>query len=265
MIKKCEKKDENLVFSYIGADYPLCLYLYLDLDKYGTDSETIDVFIQYEGEQIRSVMLKYYSCLHVYSKDTSFNADELGLFFSKSGCTILYCAAEVAQRIFHALPHAVAERATITTGWVAQIKNVDKPARGLATKAKEADFIQIVRLIYDDEDIGRSYKLEELAKQLEERNRDGYARNIVIKQKGLVIAHACTNAETSTIAVVAELLVRKEFRRQGFASEIWREICEDLLSEGKEVYSFYFTEESRKLHKHLGFFEVCEWAKVVII
>ena len=103
-----------------------------------------------------------------------------------------------------------------------------------------------------------------MAKQIEERNQEGYARNLVIKQDGQVIAHACTNAELNRIAVVAELLVKEGYRKKGFASEIWRTICSQLLSEGKEVYSFYYSEESRILHKHIGFHEICEWAKVVI-
>ena len=156
-------------------------------------------------------------------------------------------------------------RASITYGWVAKIEKIDKKARGLAIPAKEKDFDQIVKLIYDDEDISRSYKYDELAKQLKERNKEGYTRNLVIKQENLVIAHACTNAEISDIAIVAELLVRKEFRRKGYASDIWRTICSQLLSEGKEVFSFYYSEESRRLHKRIGFFEVCEWAKIVIM
>ena len=103
-----------------------------------------------------------------------------------------------------------------------------------------------------------------MVNQLIQRNKEGYARNLVIKDNDLVIAHACTNAEFANIAVVAELLVRKEYRRRGYASEIWRDICGKLLAEGKEVYSFYYSEESRRLHKHIGFFEVCGWSKIVI-
>ena len=148
---------------------------------------------------------------------------------------------------------------------MAQIKAVDKLPAGMAIPENVDDYVQITKLIYEDDDIGKSYNYEELAKQLEERNREGYARNIVIKQGDMVIAHACTNAELDTIAVVAELVVSHDFRRRGFASEIWRGICNQLLEEGKEVFSFYYSEESRMLHKKIGFSEVCEWAKVVVV
>ncbi len=264
MIKRCAIKDQDVVISYIGNNYPRCLYLYLDLRKYGIGSETVDVYIQMEQDRISAVLLKYYSCLHVYSQDDTFDEAELSEFIQQKQFSMVYCMASTAKKIYSCFPKSLRNKVSVSTGWVAQIILVDQAPQGLAVPAKREDFDQIVRLIYDDEDIGRSYQYDELAKQLEERNLQGYARNIVIKQNDLVIAHACTNAELDHIAVVAELLVRKEYRRQGYASEIWRDICKTLLSEGKEVYSFYYSEESRRLHHKIGFHEVCEWSKIVI-
>ena len=264
MIIKCTRKDEERILSYIGKDYPSCLYLYLDLKKYGIESETVEVYLQLNGDGISSVLLKYYSCLHLFSRDDSFDADEAAGFFRDGNFTMLYCARRTADRLYASFPDPLKARAAATNGWVAQIRAVDQEPRGLAVPAGKSDFAQIASLIFQDEDIGRSYRYDELSKQLEERSQEGYARNLVIRQNDIVIAHACTNAEMDAVAVVAELIVRKEFRGQGYASEIWRDLCNKLLSEGKEVYSFYFAEESRRLHKQIGFFEVCEWTKVVI-
>lgn len=264
MMIKCSRQDEKRILDYIGSDYPSCLYLYLDLLKYGFDTDSVEVYLQQQEKKVMAVLLRYYSCLHVYSRENAFDAKETATFFTANHFTILYCAAKTADRVYAAFSEAQAEKATVTKGWVAQIRKVDQAPKGLAVRADKEDFDQIVRLIYDDEDIGRSYKFDELAAQLKERNQQGYARNLVIKQNGVVIAHACTNAELKSISVVAELLVRNEYRRKGYASEIWRTICSELLGEGKEVYSFYYSEESRTLHKHIGFHEICEWAKIVV-
>lgn len=264
MITKCGRIDEQRVLSYIGPDYTHCLYLYLNLQKYGFDSDVIEVFCQEEGDSITAVMLKYYSCLHFYSKDAIFNADEIGSFFAYNGFTMLYSTDETGMRIYSTLPDSIAKEATISHGWVAQIKNIDRESKGLSIPAQADDFVQIVKLIYEDEDIGRSYNYDDLARQLVERNREGYARNLVIKNGDLVIAHICTNAELGNVAVIAELLVREGYRGKGYASEMMRCICGNLLSEGKEVYSFYYSEESRRLHKHIGFIDICGWSKIVI-
>lgn len=264
MISKCGKEYENAILSYIGQDYPRCLYLYLNLKRYGFDSTVTDVYIQRKNNSITAVLLKYYTCIHVFSQNNDFDSAELGNFIEQNRFSMVYCTAATASRIYKSLSKETSEKASLTTGWVAKIAKIDKQPKGMSVQALKQDFEQIVRLIYDDEDIGKSYKYDVLAHQLEERNQEGYARNLVIKNGDLVIAHACTNAELENIAVVAELIVRKEFRKRGYASEIWRDICGRLLSEGKEVYSFYYSEESRNLHKHIGFSEVCEWAKVVI-
>ena len=264
MIIKCDRNDGPKILSYIGLDYPRCLYLYLNLQKYGFDSDIIEVYRQEEGNNMTAVMLKYYSCLHVYSREGILNADEIGSFFADNGFTMLYSAAETGKCLFSTFPSEIAKEAAFSVGWVAQIKGIDRKSKGLSIPARADDFIQIVKLIYEDEDIGRSYNYDNLAKQLVERNEEGYARNLVIKQGNLVVAHICTNAEFRNIAVIAELLVREEYRGKGYASEIMRSICGSLLSGGKEVYSFFFTEESKRLHKHLGFSEVCEWSKIVI-
>lgn len=264
MIKKCNQNDEEKILSYIGDNYPSCLYLFLNLKKYGVNSEKTKVFIQYSRKEIVSVLLIYYSCLHVYSKNNSFNVKELTHFFEENGLTMIYCTEVTAKRIYSNLPESLASYSTIETGSVAQIRKIDAQPLGLSVTAEDNDYEQIAGLIYNDEDIGKSYNYSELAAQLKERAREGYARNMVIKQNGLVIAHACTNAEMENIAIVAELIVREEYRRKGYAAEIWRDICGKLLSEGKEVFSFYYSEASRNLHNNIGFIKVCDWAKIVI-
>lgn len=264
MILKCSIADETKVLSYIGKDYAKCLYLYLDLKKYGIGSDEIELFIQEnDNKETTAVLLRYYSCIHVYSAENTFNVVELACFIEKHRFSMVYCTAQTAKLIYKALSSRILDSATLSTGWVAQINAVDKAPQGLSTMAQDDDFEQIVQLIYEDDDIGRSYKYDELAHQLRERNRSGYTRNMVIKDGNIVIAHACTNAELDNVAVVAELLVHKDYRRKGYASEIWRDICSRLLNENKEVYSFYYSDESRALHKKIGFSEVCEWAKIV--
>lgn len=263
MVKKCTEQDKEIILTYIGHDYVSCLYLYLNLQKYGMNSNVVDVYIQQDEERITAILLRYYSCLHVYSRDNLFDTAELGAFVASDDISMIYCTAETAEMIYASLPEEKKTHSSLTKGWVAQIRKVDREPVGLSVPAKPTDFEQIARLIYEDEDIGKNYNLKELAQQLEQRNQEGYARNYVIRYHDLVVAHACTNAESENIAVVAELLVRKQFRRRGYASEIWREICSTLLFEGKEVYSFYYSEESRALHKKIGFTEPCQWAKIV--
>lgn len=262
MIVKCQKNDEQIVESYIGKEYYKCLYLYMNLQRYGIGSQAIDVYMDKRENEIKAVYLFYFSCVHVYSKDNDFSVLELKELIKDHPTKMIYCEKNTAEYIGD--DYSSSERPfTITYGWVAEITNVDKKHRETVQSASVTDFEQIVQMIYDDEDIGKSYNKNDLAKQLLQRSKEGYSRNYVIKKNDTVIAHACTNAEINGIAIVAELIVNKEYRGRGYALEIWRVICEKLLSEGKRVFSFYYSNESRSLHKKVGFHEICEWGKIV--
>ena len=263
MIVECKQCREQQILDYIGDQYKRCLYLFMDLKKYGIGSQVIQVYVIEKKEVIQAILLKYYTCLHVFSRKIDFDINEFNEFYSHGTFTMIYCDKRTAEYIWNGLPESKKSNTSITFGWVAEIRAIDKEPRRIANRAGRDDFSQIVSLIYEDEDIGRSYDIDDLAKQLLERAAEGYTRNYVLKDENLVIAHACTNAEISGIAVVAELVVHKDYRRRGYASEIWRHICSDLLDEGNEVYSFYYSEESRTLHKKTGFNEICEWAKIV--
>lgn len=262
MIVRCERKYEELIEKYIGEDYYRCLYLYMNLRKYGIISKSIDVFVETVENEIRAVYLIYFSCIHVYSKDNRFDVRELENLLGEYHVRMIYCERTTATYILDNCIK-IQKDFSVTYGWVAKISRVDKPHTKRVQLASISDFDQIVSMIFGDEDIGRSYDRDELVKQLFQRSQEGYARNYVIKENDLVIAHACTNAEIDRIAVVAELIVNERYRRNGYALEIWRAICEELLNENKQVFSFYYSNESRNLHKKIGFQEICEWGKIV--
>ena len=57
MIVTCNNEDITSVFDYIGEDYGKCLYIYIDLKKYGIDDENFNVWIQYnENEDICAII-----------------------------------------------------------------------------------------------------------------------------------------------------------------------------------------------------------------
>lgn len=263
MIYKCYSNDKSKIISYIGKDYSKCLYLYMNFLKYGIESNTISVFIQEDKEGIQAVYLIYYSCIHVFSRHNMFSLQEFNSFLNEHVFSMIYCEKTTALYIWNSLENEKRNCSSITYGWVAQLTSHIPLESQDVQPARKEDFRQIIEMIYADEDIGRSYDFESLAAQLQERNQEGYTRNLVIKDGSTVVAHACTNAEITALAVVAELVVNENYRRQGRGSEIWASLCNDLLQEGKEVFSFYYSEASRALHRKLGFHEVCEWAKIV--
>ena len=77
MIKKCENNQQEDIIRYIGTDYPKCLYLFLDIIKYGCDSESTKTWIQRQNGQIKAVILAYHTAFHIFSRNDDLYLSEI--------------------------------------------------------------------------------------------------------------------------------------------------------------------------------------------
>lgn len=78
-IRKATSGDEPRIKAYIGDGYEHCLYLYLNLLQYGCDSDEITVWVQ-EKQKITAVLLRYHTCIHIFSREHDFDSAELASF-----------------------------------------------------------------------------------------------------------------------------------------------------------------------------------------
>ena len=255
MIIKANKSNINEIFKYIGEDYCRCIYLYLDLKKYGVDNENINSWIQYDGEKIVSVILKYYDGMHIYSRDGNIAENEIEELIKNNRPTMVCGETKTLKKL------NISKYYNYEEGCVRYLDKINKNDLPEVTIANEKDFYQIGNLLYEDEDIGCSYKLEELINQLYERNIKKYARNYVIKQDGKVISHAATGAENENLAMLAYVITDKDYRGKGFAKKVCQAVCQDVILEGKKICLINYSNESTKLYEKLGFKKYCDWSK----
>ena len=75
---KCGVQNRDEILDYIGKDYGKCLYLYVDLMKYGFDNPNVNLWLQKDGTgENRVLVLQYYTGMHVFSRDGDFGAEEV--------------------------------------------------------------------------------------------------------------------------------------------------------------------------------------------
>lgn len=262
MIRLAKENDIKNVLEYIGKEYYKCLYLYQDLNKYGIDSEYAKLYIQEESSIYKSVALKYHSALHIYSKKCDFDATEIADFVKEVRPTIICAEMEIVT----ALKDQLSSLSYISEfGHIGEMKNPKTITYNQhIERATLRDIDSIAELLYEDDDIGASYSLEDLKNQIRERLTSGFARSYVIKKDGKVICHAGTGAEIAGVATFAYLITEKDHRGHGLASQIVNYTCEELLKDGYKIYSVYYPENSRRLHHKLGFEDVCDFGKLYL-
>lgn len=256
-----QAKNDNLkeIYNYIDNEYYKCIYLYLDLKKYGLNNPNIKVWILKGNNNITAIVLQYYSGMHIYSKKCNFDVEEFVKLVQNNNPTMICGEKCVIEKTKNSLKNYYIEN-----GWVRGLEKIENSIScECVEKAKYDDFSQIANLLYYDE-IGSSYTLEDLTSQLYERNKEGFVRNYVIKEGDRVISHAGTGAENEKIAMLAYVITDSNYRGKGYAKKVCSYVCNDLIKEGKKVFLINYSKESTFLYDKLGFKIYCDWSKLYL-
>lgn len=261
MLIKCDNNYIKKIKDYIQDNYYKCLYLYLDLIQYGCEKNNIDVWIQTINNDIVAVILKYYTGMHIFSKQYNYEMTEISKLIKNTKPTMICGEKKIIEDFYEVLKK---EKYEIETGWVRGLKEYTSEKYEDVEKAKKEDFFDIAKLIYQDEDLGSSYNLESLTQQMYERNVQKFTRNYVIHQDGKVVTHAATGAENSQLAMLSYVITDPKYRGKGLAFKVCSNLCRDLIEEGKQIFLINYSQESTGLYDKIGFKICCEWGKLFL-
>ena len=262
MLIKCKSiDDEKKINEYIGNNYDKCLYLYLDFEKYKFSNPNVSIWIQTNNSIITSIILKYYSGMHIFSNHCDYDVEEIKNLIDKEKPTMICGEKTIVCDIYKNLDIS---NYLIETGWVRRLSTTRDFDRTDVELAKEEDFYQIAKLLYQDEDLGSSYQLEDLKEQMINRNKEEYARNYIIRKDGKVVSHAGTGAENKKVAMLSYVITDENYRGKGYAQKLCSAVCQYLIEEGKEVFLVNYSTESTRLYDKLGFKVCCEWGKIFL-
>ena len=259
MITECNNSSQDYILNYIGEDYPKCLYLYLDLLKYGCASSMTRTWIQSHEGTMTSVMLSYHTAVHVYSRHNDFDVEELVNLIREIKPTIINARVETINRIECALKQ---DGYLTEFGHIGEWQGGGQSTDNSVQLAEDDDIPQVAQLLFEDEDIGASYIFEDLLNQMRERLRHGFVRSYVIRDGRRVLAHIGTGAETETVCTLAYGITAADQRGKGLASKLFAHACVSLKAEGKRIFSVYYPDKARRLHYKMGFVDVCEFGKL---
>lgn len=262
MIKKGAKKDEKLILSYIGEDFYKCPYLYLDFIKYGTDSKNVSIYIQKNNNKVNSLILIYYSGMHIYSKDMILNYEELSKFILDKKPSMICAEKNIILKLSEIIDSYGYKS---DFGYVRGIDKVDDVESTIELKeATIDDFNKIVNLLLSDPGLGASYTYDELYCQLVDRFNENYGRNFVLIEDDKIIGHVCSGAENEKMVILTDLIVDSLYRGRGLGKKICNSFCKIMLNEGKKVFLIAYTQKANEIYEKIGFKIFCEWGKLYL-
>ncbi len=257
---KCNKNNEKEILDYIGNSYGECLYLYVDLLKYGFQNENVNVWIQKNGTEIKALVLQYYTGVHVFSKDLEFDVVKVVDLLKKIRPSMICGMKWTLDKI-----KSYFKEYELEVGIVGCLEELNLFDTDGCYRADEGEIKELAELLAEDESLGKPYGFELLYKQLLERYHEDFGRNFIYRDNGKIVATASTYAEKGGVAVISGVMVHPEYRGKGLSKNVLSAICSDLKRDGFDVFSYYYIPSATRMHESVGFEAIGEWAKLVRI
>ena len=259
MYQLANQSNINELLSYFEQDLTNCLYSYIDLKKYGIANKALSIYYYKEENEIRAVATKYYNGLQLFSYHSEFPLHATVALIIKLKPSIISSTTDVIDL----LSHELSKEYQVEKGFVTSlIQTNELISKSDVQCADVNDLEEIAKLICSDYGLGGHYDVIQLKKQLSTRMQEKFGRNYIIRQNGQIVCHAATYAEVDNLAVISGVITHPDFRGRGLAREVVTKLCDDLLSERKQPYLFYYTKDSERLYKKIGFTSKSSWGKL---
>ncbi len=250
-----EQRELEEVLNCLKQDIPNCLYIYIDLKKYGLENPHITLWISRKDGKLNLVVMKYHDGFQLYSIEQTWNRQEvLQLIEDYDPDRILGNEASVCR-----LECELAEKYKLTHGAIlcrTQDQLWTRPQNYRCVIASREDIPEIADLMLTEPEFGTAYSKAELIAQLEERYRTKMGRSIIFRDQGEIVGHMATFAEIDGIAVLSGSVVKNAYRQ----TDCYDAMCDefmDLLIRQEHKVVFFASTVKRQIKCYSRLFKIC--------
>lgn len=246
-----KEQDLQELFSFLQENVADCLYLYIDVRKYGLGNPNMTVWIERKGEErkIRTVIMRYFDSIQMASDDEGWDKEWLKEQILKER----YNSVSGKASMISELSAALKQFYHTSYGVVFQLEEYRKfEGVDIVEHAREEDMWEVAELICTDESFKACYNTEILEQQLKERLQSGMGRNAVIRADGKIISHIATYAEFEDIAITSGMITHPDYRTGSYGLLVESSLTNELLDEGKRVYTLVIKKPRKKFLTVMG-------------
>lgn len=259
-IMSLKEKDINMVVDYLQKGVQDCIYMFVDIKKYGLSNPAMKVWYgvdQYEN--INLVIMKYHTSISLFSQQDAWSIDDVISIISEYRPNSITGRRDMIEKLMSRM-----EGYNVEYGYIFKlIEFADFGGDELVEEATDSDMLEIARLVTSDAEIGSYYEIEDYAKQLIERKHSGMGRNLIIRDKGQIVGHIATYAELDDIATTGGLIVDSNHEGKMLGAVLEGCLVRQLLGEGTSIYTFVTSKKRYKLLKNMGNSPVGEYGKMM--
>lgn len=252
MLRKCTEKDKKRLLDYLEKEPALNLFTIGDIEMYGFESSSQDVWC-YENEalEIEGVLLRYKkNLIPTHSIDFS-GIEEFISLIRTIDFTYLSGKQAILKDYQEAFPSLIA-----TSTYFAECQKLAEKVDTTRVEDLEvegiSEYFQLMRTCFN--------KCELIAEEVVEKIKSGKAvMKIVKNQAGKIVAGGEVSVESQTSGMIIGVGTLPEERGHGFASAVVSELVNHCHEQGKSACLFYHNPIAGKIYKRLGFQDLDQW------
>lgn len=260
LVSACDD-DKDKIVNFLCKDIGNCVYLYIDIKKYGLGEES-PLLVWINDGEIKTVVMKYYDSFQIYSNTTEDDdINEIIELVDKHDVKMISGKKSLLDRIY--TNNKINLKYDMKAGVVFEFVSYRKTNSDGIVSLNENEMKAASELMCSDVNFSQNYNVENLAEQMINRLKSCMSRNYGIYKDEKLVGHIATFAEDQGIAVTSGLIVHTEYRNKPYGIMLESYLVNDLLSEGFRVFTFVNEPIRVKFLKALGSVECGEYAKLV--
>ncbi len=254
--------DVKGICEYLREDVGNCVYLYIDISKYGLDNPNMKVWLDENDQGINLVVMKYYNSIQVYSRTEDWDMKPVSDLIEKEQVGMVSGQNWIIEKLYP----TCGINYDLEIGYVFKLTNFkDFGSIVEIEKGTVEDMHECAALICANESIGSYYEVENLASQLRERIETGIGRSLVIRNdEGRIIAHIATYAEYDHIATTAGLIAEDDGSNIPYGTLLESRLVNDLLAEGFEIFTFVTEARRARFFRAMKCEELSRYGKMTL-
>ena len=110
MLRLASEKDRKEVLDYCLGEPNINLFIIGDIENFGFDKEFQNVWIQYDEEIIRGIVLRYHTNFIVYSRNLDMNFKEIAELLVEKDAKVVSGKLSVINKIYELIENSYNKR-----------------------------------------------------------------------------------------------------------------------------------------------------------
>lgn len=264
MLRLASEKDRKEVLDYCLGETNINLFIIGDIENFGFDKEFQNVWIQYDEEIIRGIVLRYHTNFIVYSRNLDMNFKEIAELLVEKDAKVVSGKLSVINKIYELIENSYNKREMFFCELRDESKLEEVKEENIVI-ATSSDSMEIAKAYEKIEEFKGMYSddLNERYNQINNRILSKEGIHIFIKEDNEIIAHGNTTATTSVNAMIGGVFTVQNHRNKGLASKIVSYLAKRLINEDKSACLFFDNEEAGRIYHRLGFENIDKWCMLM--